>query len=200
MPWARFYFWDCMPAGPLRGAPSVFAVVCEELALHPSRPRLPPLGEDGPGTPSAEVLSWNLGDLVDHLIQPTQVTDGKTVEAEVKLPSNQRRQWDWNRSPTQVQVISPPHLFPYSNWGYDPEGSLPALPACLPPSLPSLVYMGSGVSCWPTARPGPSGHVGPCLSWHSGPRVQQVSSPFLVPLLSPLGRSPCLSWATCACL
>ena len=142
MPWACFYFWDCMPTGPLHGAPSVFAVVCEELAFHPSRPRLPPLGEDGPGTPSAEVLSWNLGDLADHLIQPTQVTDGKTVEAEVKLPANQRRRWDWNRSPTQVQVISPPHLFPYSNWGCDPEGSLPALPACLPPSLPSLVYMG----------------------------------------------------------
>lgn len=39
-------------------------------------------------------------------------------------------------------------------------------------------------------------HVGPCLSWHLGPRVDRSPLPPLpVPLLSPLGRSLCLSWA-----
>ena len=203
MPRACFYFWDCVPAGLLGGTPtaSVFAVVCEVLALRPSCPRLAPLGEDGPGTPSAEVLSWNLGDLADHLIQSTQVTDGKTVEAEVKLPVNQRRQWDWNSPPTQVQVISPPQLFPYSSWGCDPEGSVPAFPACLSPSLLSLVSM--GVRCllvanslaWALWSRGPL----PVLALGAQGADRSPLPPLPVPLLSPLGRSPCLSWAACVC-
>lgn len=66
--------------------------------------------------------------------------------------------------------------------------------------------MGSGSSCWPTGWPGPSGHMGPHLSWHWRPRMQ---ADFLCPPLPP--SAPALrgsvpwegpqgpTWAVCMC-
>lgn len=51
------------------------------------------MGKDGHGTPPAEMLTWDLGDLEDHFIQPTCITDRETEKqrSSYQLISGQSR-------------------------------------------------------------------------------------------------------------
>ena len=154
------------------------------------------MGEDGHGTPSAEALSWNLGDLEDHLIQPTQVTDGKT---ETQRSSYQRIS---GGSGIRTQASQPSSSsFPtpgyYSKWRCDPESPMPAILAC--PLLRShLVSMGIRYLLVANRLALALRSCGPLLVW--APEASGADRFPLPPPLSLLGRSLCLTWTGCVCV
>lgn len=128
------------------------------------------MAEDGQGTPPAEVPLWNLGGLEDHLISPTRVTDGDTE----KRRSSYRRISGGSGTRTQAPGPGSVSFAPFRSrlqMGPWPRKSC-ASRLCCPLPCSHIVSVGSGISCWPTGQPGPSGHVGPLFSWRWRPRMQ----------------------------
>lgn len=151
----------------------------------PSCPRLAPLGEDGHGPPSAEELLWNLGDLEDHLIQPTRITGGKTEKQRSSYQRISGGSGTRTQAPCPRSSSLPPSSY-YSKRGCDPENSVPAVSALTQFPWDQVAPVGQ------QAGPGPQVTWVPTCPGTGGLGCGLISfvSPPPPEVLSPLGGSP----------